>query len=94
MSRSAKVIVTVDFTGKDRPNGYIVQIEPKGGEGVGKYGGSGNINDKNQMTFDNVPPGTYVFRGRPNPGSNDQETAAVTVELQGGKTTELTLPAK
>jgi hypothetical protein len=94
MLKAARVVVTVDFGGIDRKGGYVVSIEPEGGEAVGKYGGSGNINDKNQMTFDHVPPGRYVFRGRPNPGSDDQRTDPATVELKGGKTTEIKLTAK
>ena len=72
MMKSASVRVTVDFTGKERPDGYMVKIEPEGGEAVGTYGGSGNIDAKNQMTFENVPPGRYVLRGQPNPGSGDR----------------------
>ena len=29
--------------------------------------GSGNIDAKNQIAFENVPPGRYVLRGQPNP---------------------------
>jgi hypothetical protein len=94
MIRAARVVVTVDFTGKERPPAYIVHMEPEGGEAVGKYGGSGHINDKNQITFDDVPPARYVLRGNPNPSSGDQRTEAVTVELKGGKTAEVTLNAK
>ena len=35
MMKSASVRVTVDFTGKERPEGYMVKIEPEGGEAVG-----------------------------------------------------------
>ncbi len=105
MIRSGRILVTVDFgakgrpgqgTGGDRrPDGYIVRIAPEGGEAVGKYGGSGNISsDKNQITFDNVPPGRYVLRGRPNPGADNQETDPVTVDLKGGKTAKIKLIAK
>jgi hypothetical protein len=94
MVASSRVVVTVDFTGKERPKGYVVHIAPEGGEAVGKYGGSGQINDNNEITFEHVPPGRYVLHGRPNPGSDDQQTDPVTVELQGGKTTVVTLPAK
>jgi hypothetical protein len=94
MTRSARAIVTVDFGENERPKGYIIQMAPEGGEKVGSYGGSGNINAKNEMTFDNVPPGRYVFRGRPNPGSEAQETEPVTVELKGGASTNVTLRAR
>ena len=94
MMKSASVRVTVDFTGKERPAGYMVSIAPEGGEVVGSYGGSGNIDARNQMTFEIVPPGRYVLRGRPNPGSDAEETGPVTVDLKGGQAAEVTLKAK
>ncbi len=94
MMKSSSVRVTVDFTGAERPSGYLVSIAPEGGEAVGKYGGSGNIDAKNQIAFENVPPGRYVLRGQPNPSSGDQRTEPLTVDLKGGQTTELTLKAK
>jgi hypothetical protein len=94
MMKAASVRVTVDFTGKERPTGYIVSIAPEGGEVVGSYGGSGNIDARNQMTFEIVPPGRYVLRGRPNPGSDAEESERVTVELKGGQATEVTLKAR
>lgn len=94
MKESAVAIVTVDFTGKTRPEGYMVSMKPEGGEVIGSYGGSGNINDKNQMTFANVPPGRYTFLGRPNPGSDAEETEPVTVELKGGGTSAIPLKAR
>jgi Carboxypeptidase regulatory-like domain len=94
MRKSAHVLVTVAFTGKVRPNGYMVSITPEGGDKVGTYGGSGNINDKNQLTFQNVPPGRYIIRGRPNPGSDDQQTDPVTIDPKGGQTIEVKLQAK
>ena len=94
MMRAASVRVTVDFTGKERPEGYIVSMKPEGGEVVGSYGGSGNIDARNQMTFAIVPPGRYVLSGRPNPGSDAEETESVTVDLKGGQASEITLKAK
>ena len=94
MVKSARVEVTVDFTGKERPEGYIVNIEREGGGGVGKYGGSGNINAQNQITFDNVPPARYTLYGRPNPGSDAQQTDSVTIDLKGGETAKVMLKAK
>jgi hypothetical protein len=95
MIRAGRIVVTVEFGGKVRNGGYMVQIEPDGGLVVGKWGGSGNIsNDKNQITFDNVPPGRYVLRGRPNPGADNQQTDPATIDLKGGKTAEIRLKAK
>jgi hypothetical protein len=94
MMKAASVRVTVDFTDKVRPARYIVSMSPEGGDVVGSYGGSGNIDAKNQMTFKIVPPGRYVLRGRPNPGSDAEETDSVTVDLKGGQAAEVTLKAK
>jgi len=94
MVKSATIRVTVDFTGKARPDGYMVMIEPEGGEAVGKYGGSGNLDANNQISFENVPPGRYVLRGRPNPSSGDQLTEPVTVDLKGGQTSDVTLKGR
>jgi hypothetical protein len=94
MMKAASVRVTVDFTGKARPEGYIVSMKPEGGEIVGSYGGSGNIDAKNQMTFQIVPPGRYILSGRPNPGSEKEETEAVAVDLKGGQAAEVTLKAR
>jgi hypothetical protein len=94
MTRSARLEVTVDFTNAERPQGYIVRLEPEGGDKIGSYGGSGNIDAKNQMTFDQVPPGRYQVSGRPNPGSDSQQIEPVTVELKGGETLKVKLSAK
>jgi Carboxypeptidase regulatory-like domain len=94
MTRSARVEVRVDFKGKNRPQGYIVRIAPEGGEKIGSWGGSGHIDTQNQITYQDIPPGRYVLTGRPNPGSDNQETAPVTVDLKGGETTRVTLKAR
>jgi Carboxypeptidase regulatory-like domain len=94
LMKAARVEVTVDFTGKERPGEYLVRFGPEGGDRVGAYGGVGQINAKNQMTFENVPAGRYVFSGRPNPSSDNQETNPITVDLKGGETAKVTLNAK
>jgi Carboxypeptidase regulatory-like domain len=91
MKKSARVHVTVDFGTTARPAGYIVNIEPKEGGGVGTWGGSGNIDEKNQISFEDVPPGKYVLQGRPNPGRADEGSATVTADLKGGETTQIVL---
>ena len=91
MIKAAKVRVTVDFGATARPSGYIVEIEPEGGSKVGTWGGSGNIDDKNQMVFQDVPPGKYVVQGRENPGRVGEGSMPVIVDLKGGQTTEVTL---
>jgi hypothetical protein len=94
MKRSSAVRVTVDFGGKPRPSGYMVRIAPEGGEAIGSYGGAGDIDPDNRITYKDVPPGRYVLTGRPNPSTGDDQTAPVTVELKGGETAEVTLVAK
>jgi hypothetical protein len=94
MQKAARAKVTVQFPDANRPQGYLVSIKPEGGESVGKYGGSGQIDANGQMTFESVPPGKYVFQGKPNPSSGDDQTKPVTVELKGGETAEITLTPK
>ncbi len=94
MIKSAHVRVTVDFMGIGRPQGYIVELKPEGGEAVGKWSGSGNIDAKNQIEFNDVPPGRYVLQGQPNPSGRSQQTAPMPIILNGGRTIEVTLPAK
>lgn len=94
MSKSARVEVTVDFAATTRPNEYIVEIEPEGGSVVGSWGGSAQIDAKNKYSFAEVPPGRYILKGRPNPGSESQQTEPITVDLQGGQVSKVTLTAK
>ena len=94
MQAAAKLKVTVDFSAAKQEGQYLVHIGPEGGEKIGSWGGSGQIDDKNIITFENVPEGKYVIYGRPNPGSTNQSTDSKTIELKGGETTEVTLKAK
>ena len=93
MMKAASVRVTVDFTGRERPAGYIVSIVPRTVKSSDRTA-VGNIDANNQMTFVIVPPGRYVLRGRPNPGSDAEETGPVPVDLKGGQAAEVTLKAK
>ena len=47
----------------------------------------------NPVAYEDVPPGRYVIRGQPNASSDDQRSKPLTIELKGGKTTDVTLPA-
>lgn len=71
-----------------------MQLEPEGGAKVGMWSGSGNIDAKNQIAFEDVPPGRYVLKGQPNPSSANQQTEPLTVDLKGGERTESTLVAR
>lgn len=94
MTKAARVRIAVDFTGTMRSEEFIVAIEPESGSAVGKWGGSGKIDTDNQISFDNVPPGRYVLTGHPNPCKGDRGTKPVTIDLKGGQTAEIKLPAK
>jgi hypothetical protein len=93
MQKSAQLRVKVDFGDTKRPQDYILRIEPEGGSKIGSWGGSGGIDEQNEKTFSDVPPGRYVIQGQPNPSRNNEGTEPVTVELKGGETTEITLSA-
>jgi hypothetical protein len=93
MMRAAAARVTVDFARSPRPAQYIVNIEPEGGAGVGKWSGSGLIDARNEVAFRDIPPGHYVVAGRPNPGSDDQQAKPAIVELKGGETAVIRLSA-
>lgn len=94
MMKAARVRVAVDFAGTVRPEEYIVEIEPEGGSAIGKWGGSAKIDANNLVSFENVPPGRYVLTGHPNPSRADQRTKPLTIDLKGGQTAEIKLPAK
>ncbi len=94
MIKSARIRVTVDFTGIDRPEEYLVELKPEGGEAVGKWSGSGIIDARNQIEFDDVTPGRYVLEGRPNPSRRDQRSRPMPIILNVGRSIEVTLPAK
>ena len=76
------------------PAGYIVMMTPEGGEAVGKWAGSGNIDAENRIIFRDVTPGRFVIRGQPNPSTADQQSKPVNIELKPGQASRVTLPAK
>lgn len=94
MSKAAGLHVKVDFSAAKRAGDYLVHVEPEGGEQVGKWSGDGNITKDDDVVYSNIPPGRYTVKGRPNPGSQNQETKPILVELKGGEVTELTIKAK
>jgi hypothetical protein len=93
MIQSAQVHVTVDFADGKRPAEYLVEIEPEGGNVVGSWGGSSRTDEKNQVTFSDVPPGRYFIWGHPNPSSDTELSKRVAVDLKGGATEEIKLTA-
>jgi hypothetical protein len=70
-----------------------VELEPEGGNKVGSWGGSSNINKSNEVSFNDVPPGRYVVFGHPNPHSANEVSQRLTFDLKGGEKKEMTLSA-
>jgi hypothetical protein len=74
--------------------GYIVNVAPEGGEKVGSWGGGSNLGPDGTCEFKQIPPGRYVVYGRPNPGSEKEQTAPVTVDIKPHETATVMLTAK
>src|SRR5690606_28108133 len=94
MTKAARVVVTVNFVDATRPKSYLVNLVPEEGEEVGRWSGSANVNDEGKVTFENIPPGNYVLTGRPNPGSDAEQTNPIVLNLEPGKTTDASLDPK
>jgi len=94
LTKAGSIRVTVDFNGKKRPAGYMVELEPEGGNVVGSYGGSATIDGNNGFTFENVPPGKYVVKGHPSRYQEREVSEAVKVDLQGDNAEDVTIKAK
>lgn len=78
--RACKVhVIVTDKSGKRLTrfeNGAImVEIEPRDGSGVGKWGGGGDIKPDGTIDFVGMPGGEYRLHTRPNPGSADRTYA-------------------
>jgi protocatechuate 3,4-dioxygenase beta subunit len=93
MTRAAHARVHIEFTGA-RPAQYLVEITPKGGNKIGSWGGSAQIDETNSYTFRNVPPGDYVVTGRPNPSREGEQTEPYDVQLKAGEMASIRLQAK
>ncbi|MEM8734887.1 MAG: carboxypeptidase-like regulatory domain-containing protein [Planctomycetota bacterium] len=97
LSQAGTLEVKVKFD-PPRAGGYIVNIAPKGakagGEMVGSWGGSSNLDENDTVLFKNIPPGEYVVHGRPNPGSNLEQTEDALVKIEGGKEASIEIKAK
>jgi len=93
MSRSGELRVTVNFGNQKRPDEYLIEIEPKGGNKVGSWGGSGSINADNTISFSDMPAGQYVVWGHPNPSNERQQTKRVPIDVKDGANEELIIQA-
>lgn len=94
LHRAGNVQVVVDFSNRQSIGDYIVEIEPEGGSVVGSWGGSATVAADGSYLFRNVPPGRYVLKGRPNPGSEVEETTPKTIDVVAGETTDVVLEAR
>jgi hypothetical protein len=94
MSPAATLLVNVKFRDGAKPPAYMIDIEPAGGNKIGSWGGSSNVDEQNHVMFRNVPPGKYILRGHPNPTSDREITAPIEVDLQGGEVKLIDLKAK
>lgn len=94
MGKARRIRVTVDFNDRNRPQNYIVELEPEGGNAIGKFGGSAQINAENTVTFKNVPLGKYTIKGHPNPTTFHDESDAVEINLEETSDADVTIKAK
>ncbi len=94
MGLSGRLKVKVVSSGTPLAENYIVQIESFEGAKVGTWGGSAQVDPEGAVNFTNIPPGKYKLHGRPNPGGDNEQTEDVTVEVIGGKESEVILKAK
>lgn len=91
--KAASLRVHVRFGQPRAGSGYIVHIAPEGGNKIGSWGGSANLDQHDSVHFQNVPPGRYLVYGRPNPGGAGQQTKDVLVTLEGGRETVIEITA-
>ncbi len=94
LHQSGNMQVVVDFSDRVSTGDYIVEVSPEGGSEVGTWGGSATVDAGGSYLFENVPPGRYILRGRPNPGSTNDETDPKTIEVVAGETINVVLIAK
>ena len=92
MTPAGEIRIEVVFS-IPRKSDYVIHMADATGAGVGKWGGSGNINQENWIEFKNVTPGKYLVYGQPNPGSTSEKTKTIEVEIVGGKSLEIELQA-
>ncbi len=89
MVKSSSVRVRVSFPKGSKPHGYLVKIADSRGEVAGTWGGSGNIDAEGMIQFRDMPPGNYSLWGRPNPGSDDEQTKEYKIAMVGGEELEI-----
>jgi len=68
---------------------FIAEIEPKGGNKLGSWGGSMKCNKDGSFEFKGVPPGEYSIFAKPNPMREGEASPPKLVTITVGKTVEL-----
>lgn len=82
----------VDSANKPAQNAQVF-VQEIGGAQVGSWGGSMNVAPDATFAFENVPPGKYLIATKPFlPGTAAAD--AQTIEVSGGKATEVELSTK
>jgi len=75
--------------GKPPTRQFMVDLEPKGGNKIGSWGGSMNCKEDGSFSFEGVPPGEYLVTAKPNPMREGEASEPEPVSVVVGKTIEL-----
>ncbi len=75
--------------GKPPKRAFIAEIEPKGGNKIGSWGGSMQCKKDGSFEFKGVPPGEYIVIAKPNPMREGEASPPKLVTITAGKTIEL-----
>lgn len=79
----------VGIDGKPPKRAFIAEIEPKGGNKIGSWGGSMQCKKDGSFEFKGVPPGEYIVIAKPNPMREGEASPPKLVTITVGKTVEL-----
>lgn len=94
MDEAAQLRVVIKFPDDTHAVDYVVQVEPESGAKVGMWSGSATADANNSVEFHDIPAGRYRISAQPNPGSADDRTESVVVQLIGGRTHEQELAGR
>jgi hypothetical protein len=79
----------VDAEGNPPKREYIAEIEPKGGNKIGNWGGSMKCKEDGSFEFKGVPLGEYNVIAKPNPMREGEALPPKPVTITAGKTVEI-----
>jgi hypothetical protein len=71
------------------PGSVSISLTPEGGDAIGKWSGSMNVNPDGTYVFEGVPPGKYVLSTNPLLGRGGKDPNARLVEVKGGQTAQV-----